>query len=544
MNLIPTPHRRMFLARAGGVLTLPLLARAAVRPLQEGGLVTGQAEAAAAGNAVLAAGGNAVDAIVVAALVAGVVALPSTGIGGYGGHLVGAKPGGKPFAIDFNTTAPAAAKADMFHADEQGRVEGNAHLHGWLSAGVPGVLAGLQLALDKHGTKPFAEVAKPAIKYARDGFKVTKGVAASIKAARPRFVKDAGSAKLFLKNGEPLAEGELFRNPDLAALLETLAAKGRVDDFYTGKTAEKIAAAFKANGGLVSVPDLGAYRAVEVEPVSLEWRGFTMFTPHPTAGGLTSLQALSTLKALVWEKFDPKEPTTAQAKVEALRIAWTDRFHFLGDPKFVDVPIQKLLSVKMAEQSAQRVRTAIEKKKPVEGSSDGRSAGGTIHLTAVDSSGFTVALTFTHGENFGAQVTVDGLGLVLGHGVSRFDPRPNRANSIAPGKRPLHNMCQTVVMKDGNPVLALGATGGRRIPNTVFDVLAYRIGAGLPLAEAVKSPRLHTDGDPVVTLEAAWPAAVGEHLKAIGYTVKTGGAANLNAIERDAKTGELTAAAR
>ena len=520
----------------------PFGARAAADAPQS--LVTGHPEAAEAGNAVLAAGGNAVDAIVAAALVAGVVAVPSTGIAGYGGHCVIAPPERKPVGIDFNSTAPASAKPDLFQADERGRVNGGANSRGWLAAGVPGVLAGLQFALDKCGTKTFAELVKPAIRFAREGFPIKKPLAASIKAAAEQFKKDDGSAKLFFKNGEPLAEGDTFRNPDLARLLETLAAKGRVDDFYTGKTAETIAAAFLKHGGLVTAADLAAYRPLEIVPLALEWQGFTIHTPPPSSGGLTALQTLSTLKALGWEKWDAKDPATTQAKIESLRVAWTDRLKLLGDPKHVDVPIEKLLSAKYGMETAERVRAAIKNRKPVEGSSDGRSAGGTIHLCAIDRSGLTVALTFTHGESFGAQVTVDGLGLVLGHGVSRFDPRPGRANSIGPGKRPLHNMCPTVVARDGKPVLALGATGGRRIPNTVCDVLSYRIGQGLPLADAVKAPRVHTEGDPVATLEAAWPPAVVDHLKAVGYAIKTGPAASLHAIERDPESRELIKAAR
>src|SRR5581483_3266634 len=147
-------------------------------------------------------------------------------------------------------------------------------------------------------------------------------------------------------------------------------------------------------------------------------------------------------------------------------------------------------------------------------------------------------------EGFGACVTVDGLGLILGHGMSRFDPRPGRANSVAAGKRPLHNMCPTVVTRAGKPVLALGATGGRRIVNTLFDVLAYRVGEGLALSDAVKAPRVHTEGDLSLALEAAWPAAVTDHFKQVGYTVRVGGGASLNAIERDPATGALTSASR
>jgi gamma-glutamyltranspeptidase/glutathione hydrolase len=278
--------------------------------------------------------------------------------------------------------------------------------------------------------------------------------------------------------------------------------------------------------------------------VALEWRGKTVLTPPPTAGGLTVLEALAALKSLGWDRLNPNDPATARAKVEALRVAWHDRLRLLGDPRHADVPVARLLSDRHAADTAARVREALRTGRPVEAASDGMPSGGTIHLSAVDRTGLAVALTFTHGEAFGARVTVDGLGLTLGHGMSRFDPRPGRANSVGPGKRPLHNMCPTVVTADRKPVLTLGATGGRRIPNTVFDVLAYRVGAGLPLAEAVKAPRVHTEGDLALTLEAGWPRAVADHFRAAGYDVRTGVGANLHAIERDPATGALTAAAR
>jgi gamma-glutamyltranspeptidase/glutathione hydrolase len=506
--------------------------------------VNGHPQAAEAGLTVLAAGGNAVDAAVCAALVAGVVAVPSCGIGGYGGHLVIASPGGKVTAIDFNSTAPAAAKPNMFAADEKGVVKGQANNFGWLAAGVPGTLAGLQLAIDKFGTKKFADLARPAIRYARDGFAVVPGFANALKSAKDRFAKDPGSAKLFLPKGEPPAEGSTFRNPDLAAMLEALADKGRVDDFYTGRIAEKVAAAFRRNGGLVTADDLAVYKAVAVTPLALDWQEHTIHTPPPTAGGLTVLQALAILKELKWEGQDPKDPATVQARVEALRIAWDDRLRLLGDPKYADVPIELVLSEKYVRECAERVTAAVREKRPVATKAERRPAGGTIHLNAVEASGMAVAITLTHGNSFGAQVTVDGLGLVLGHGMSRFDPRPGRPNSVGPGKRPLHNMCPTVATRDGTPVLALGATGGRRIVNTVFDVLAYRLGEGKPLAEAIKSPRMHTEGDLELTLEKDWPAAVVEQFKQLGYTIKAVGAATASVIERDPESGTLQAARR
>ncbi|HKB02949.1 MAG TPA: gamma-glutamyltransferase [Gemmataceae bacterium] len=537
------PTRRQFLGQASvlatGCLGTPL--RSADRL---GGLLNGQPQAAEAGLAVLAAGGNAVDAAVCAALVAGVVAVPSCGIGGYGGHLVIANPGGKVTAIDFNSAAPAAAKPDMFTADEKGVVKGQVNNFGWLAAGVPGTLAGLQLAIDKFGTKKFAELVRPAIRYAREGFPVTQGFANAIKTAKDRFAKDPGSAKLFLPKGVPPAEGSTFRNPDLADLLQALADKGRVDDFYTGRIAEKVAAAFRQHGGLVTAEDMAAYKAVEITPLALASQKYTIHTPPPTAGGLTVLQAVAILKELKWQDHDPKEPATVHARVEALRIAWGDRLRLLGDPKYADVPVEKLLSDKYVRDAAERVAAAVRDKRPVDTKAERRTAGGTIHLNAIDASGMAVAITLTHGNSFGAQVTVDGLGLVLGHGMSRFDPRPGRPNSVGPGKRPLHNMCPTVVTREGTPVIALGATGGRRIVNTVFDVLAYRLGEGKPLADSIKAPRVHTEGDLDLTLEKDWPAGVVERFREIGFAVKAGGAATASAIERDPKTGTLEAARR
>lgn len=538
-------NRREFLRRSASIAgagLLPLTASAENIPAK--GLVTGQMHGAAAGNAVLAAGGNAVDAIVSAALVAGVVAVQGTGIAGYGGHLVIGKPDGPMFAIDFNSTAPAALKPDSFAADEQGRVKDNVNSYGWLAAGVPGVLAGLQLALDKFGTKTFDELVKPAIRFAKDGFQVSKGFATAINGSKVRLARDPGSAKLFFNNGMPLAEGATYRNPKLGELLEKLAGRGGVGSFYKGDVADQIAAAFKKNGGLVTADDLAAYRALEVKPLALDFAGHTLHTPPPTAGGLTVLQTLATLKALNWSNMDPKDPATTHARLEALRIAWHDRLKYLGDPKQAEVPIERLLSEKYAKESAKRIQAAVKAKKAIAGITDNRPAAGTIHLNAVDAAGMMVSLTFTHGGNFGAQVTIEELGLILGHGMSRFDPRAGRANSPGPGKRPLHNMCPTIVARDGKPVLTLGATGGRRIPNTVFDVLAWRLGQSLPLAEAVKSPRMHTEGDTALILEASWPAAVSEHLKDVGYELKPGPGATVHAIERDVRTGELRTAAR
>jgi gamma-glutamyltranspeptidase/glutathione hydrolase len=541
----PIYDRRTALKLAGAACFGGVLSRAAAGKPAGGGRVEGHPEGAKAGAAVLAAGGNAVDAAVTAALVAAVVSPQLCGVGGYGGHMVVATADGRTVAgIDFNSAAPAGATPDMFPLDPNGRVRDQANFYGWRAAGVPGTLAGLQRALDRFGTRPFAAAAGPAIRIARDGAPVTAGLANTIRGSRARLAKDPGSAAVYLPGGEPPKAGATLKNPELAALLELLAKHGSVEPFYRGEVAARIAAAFQAHGGLVTTADLAAYRARAVEPLALAWHGHTIRTPPPTAGGLTTLEALAVLKHLGWDRWEATDPRLVRARLEALRLAWDDRLRYLGDPEKAAVPVDRLLSEGHIAGLADKVAQALRDGKPVPAQTDGRPAGGTTHLSAADANGMFVVLTLTHGGSFGAQVTVPGLGLTLGHGMSRFDPRPDHPNSPGPGKRPLHNMCPTVVLRDGRPVLAVGARGGRKIPNAVFEVLAQYAGRGADPAAAVAAPRLHTEGGLQVTMEPRWPEAEAAKLKEVGYTVARAASAVVSAVWRDGTGGSIQGATR
>ncbi len=518
---------------------------AAVRRTAESpGVIIGETNGAAAGRKVLAEGGNAIDAVVTAALVSCVAVPVQCGIGGYGGHAVIARAGGKHVvAIDFNSTAPAAARADLYPLDEKGEVKGRVNYHGWLAAGVPGTLAGLALALKNSGTKSFREAVQPAIALAREGVTVTAAFAQTLAGLAANLRRDPALAKLYLPDGQPLKEGESFRNADLAALLTSLAKRNSVDSFYSGDIAQRIADGCQRNGGLITAADLAAYRARLVEPDRLRWRDFTIHTAPLTAGGLSVLEALAILRALKWEEL-PAGGARLHAKLEALRVAWRDRLELFGDPETVSVPKARLLSADYGGEWAERIAAAVRAKQPLPLPIQYPAHDGTVNLSCADRHGNLMALTLTHGGGFGAQVAVDGLGLCLGHGMSRFNPHPGHPNSPGPGKRPLNNMCPSIVLREGRPLLALGGAGGVRIPNSIFDVLTNYVVLGQALAPAMNAPRLHCTGAVDLAVTKDWPAGDAEYLRGAGFNVKNGSAALVGAVEFDPATGESRAALR
>jgi len=508
------------------------------------GAIIGEEIGAKVGERILANGGNAIDAAVAAALMSCVVTPSRCGIGGYGGHMTIALKGGKKVvSIDYNTMAPAAMRSDMYSLDENEHVKGRTNFYGWLAVGVPGTLAGLQLALQRYGTHSFRELVQPAIDAAENGFVVTDLFNRAIRSAIPRFRNDAGSLKLYLKDGEPLAAGEKLRNLDLAKLLRTLAERNSVESFYRGDIAQRLADEFKKNGGLVTAKDLANYHAREVEPLTMKWNDFSVFTAPLTAGGLTVLQALSILKEAKWQTMnDPL--TSAHARLEAIRLAWKDRVTLFGDPEKVKVPVKHLLSAHYVRELAAKVESAVKAKHPIEIPIRRHTDEGTNNISCVDAEGNMVAMTLTQGGAFGAQVTADGLGVTLGHGMSRFDPHPEHPNAPAPGKRPLHNMCPSVVVRDRKPLLALGGAGGVRIPNSVYDVLEQFIARGATMEEAIATPRLNCTGTLDVAVEKELPKDLAAYLTEIGFKVQTGEGARVSAVTRDAKTGECRAVMR
>lgn len=490
------------------------------------GCVIGDEAAAKVGENILRDGGNAIDAAIAAAFAGGVVSPGKCGVGGYGGHAVIATAGGKKItAIDFNSAAPAAARADMFPLEANGKVKKNLNSHGWLAVGVPGTLAGLQLALERYGTRSLRQILAPTIQLCEEGVPIppVKGI--------EEFFSDPHPVSI---EAEQSSAPKIGKNLRLASLLKILAERNSVESFYRGDLARKIAGAFQKNGGLVTREDLAAYHARELAPLTLDWNGLTIHTAPLTSPALMLLEAMHILKTLRWDKM-PETPRL-HAKLEALRIAWADRFQNFGDPDQIKVPVAQLLSRAHAQVMAKKVRIALREQKPVPLKIDSTLDSGTLNITAADRHGNMIAITLTHGSSYGARVAVEEFGFVLGHGMWRFEPEPGHPNSIAPRKRCITNMCPSIVTRGGQAVLAVGGAGGTRIPNSVYEVLVNFVGLGWPMEKAMDAPRLETIGSLKLGLENGHATNAETFLKKIGYQVAQTYSAYVSAVSFDPTT--------
>jgi gamma-glutamyltranspeptidase/glutathione hydrolase len=334
---------------------------------------------------------------------------------------------------------------------------------------------------------------------------------------------------LYLPGGTPLAAGAVFKNPDLADVLTTLAKANSIDPFYRGDIAQRIAEGFAKNGGLLTAQDLAAYHARVVDPLKLSWGEHTIHTPPLTCGGISVLQMLAILKAMKWNEIANGRQRLV-LRVEAMRLAWRDRLTLLGDPEAGDIPHQKLLSEAYAKECAEKILAAVKGGEILEPDFKTTTQGGTLNFSACDKHGNIAALTLSHGNGFGAHVTVDGLGLTLGHGMSRFDPNPDHPNAPGPRKRPLHNMVPVIITKGSQPVVAIGGRGGRRIPNAMLEFLTQHVIHRRSFKASLASPRLHTEGSKLVEHQPAWATASIDALNKAGYTVKPGGSATLSGV--------------
>lgn len=500
--------------------------------------------ASAAGAAMLAAGGDAVDAAVATALMLGVVHPFASGIGG-GGFAVVYRADGTTFALDFREVAPAAAHRDMY-LDEKGEVIPEASTRGPRAAGVPGELAGLYALHRRYGTLPWADVVAPALKAAREGFPVGQLLHRRIAHQKQAIAARPALAKRFLTPaGEVPAIGSILARPDLARTLAAVAEKGP-DGFYRGPVAERIAAAMKADGGLITAADLAGYTPKERPPIVADVMGFRVVSmPPPSSGGAVLVQVLRALEGVELKALGHNSSAYLHRLTEALKHAFADRARVMGDPDFVEVPVEQMISAEAAARIAAAFRPDTTLTRGAYGGDYGLPEdGGTTHFSVVDGDGDAVALTSTINTAFGSMYVAGDTGVILNNEMDDFVARPGvpnafglvgrEANTIRPGKRPLSSMSPTIVLQDGAVRLVVGASGGPTIITGTLQVLLNVMVFGMDVRAAIEAPRIHHQWVPEVLMASdSLPRDVHEGLARRGHTIKAVGRYNaVQAIER------------
>ncbi|MER9740032.1 gamma-glutamyltransferase [Mesorhizobium sp. M0187] len=467
---------------------------------EHGMVVTAQHLASEVGVEVLKKGGNAVDAAVAVGYALAVV-YPNAGNIGGGGFMTIRFKDGKSTFLDFRERAPLAATKTMY-LDKDGNPVKGASLDGYLAVGVPGSVAGFEMAREKYGTLPRQDLMAPAIAYAKDGFILDQGDAASFASNAARLAKDPAAAAIFLKpDGKPYGAGERLLQPDLAASLAAISEKG-ADAFYKGAIADAIVKASGARGGILAKADFEQYKVRELQPVSCTYRGYEITSsPPPSSGGVIICEILNVLEGYPLSYLGAGSAETVHVMVEAMRYAYVDRNSALGDPDFVDNPVSKLLDKGYAKEIRDKIdpfRAGVSQDLMPKGFGESKE---TTHYSIIDDDGNAVAVTYTLNGSFGAGVVADGSGILLNNEMDDFTQKPGvpnlyglvqgEANAIQPKKTPLSSMSPTIVAKDGKPFMVIGSPGGSRIITITLEAIVNVIDHGMNIQEAIDASRIH-----------------------------------------------------
>ena len=484
---------------------------------------------------VLEKGGNAVDAAVVMGF-AMAVTYPKAGNLGGGGFMLMALSKERSFALDYRERAPLAATAEMF-LDETGAVDEQKIRFSHLSSGIPGTVAGLLLALDKFGTLSTQEALAPAIRLAEEGFVVSQDFVDSVAEQSEHLKAWPGSRQIFFKpDGSSYKVGERFVQKDLAETLKKIAAEGR-KGFYQGTVAKRIADQMALNRGLITEVDLRAYQPALRKPLVGKYRGYEILSmPPPSSGGVHVIQLLNLYERYNFSQMGPNRPQTVHLLAEAMKRVYADRAFYMGDSDFVKVPVDKLISKRLADQEARGINlkspTPAEKIAPIR--IPGHYGENTTHFSILDGNGMAVSNTYTLNFSFGSGIVVEGTGVLLNNEMDDFSAKPGSpnaygliggsANSIAPKKRMLSSMSPTIVRKDQKPILITGSPGGSKIITTVVEVIQNVLDHKLGLEQAVSAPRVHHQWLPdQLEVEPGFDPKTAQALKDKGYQVETRG---------------------
>ncbi len=452
---------------------------------------------------VLKKGGNAIDASVTAGFALAVTQPRSGNIGGGGFLLYSPGDGTAPEAIDYRETAPAAASETMFQ-DKDGNVVNQLSRFSHQAAGVPGTVAGLALALERHGTISLSDALAPAIRLARDGFVVPHRFTEGLEQARDRLQRwPATKATFYKEDGSAPQPGDVFTQPELAATLQRIADIG-VKGFYEGETARLIVDEMQRHDGLITLDDLKNYQPAIRKPVQGSYRGFDIFSMSPpSSGGIHIIQILNILEHFPIGDMGHNSADTLHHMAEAMKLAYADRSEYLGDTDFVEVPLNGLVSKGYAAELRKGIHP--NNARPANNIKPGQPAAWespeTTHFSVVDRWGNAVSNTYTINFSYGSGITVAGAGFLLNNEMDDFSAKPGEpnayglmggeANKIEPGKRMLSSMSPTIVRREGRNYLVTGSPGGSRIITTTLQVLMNVIDHNMNIQTAVAAPRIH-----------------------------------------------------
>ncbi len=489
-------------------------------------VVSAHALASDAGLEVMKQGGNAFDAAIATQFALAVV-YPNAGNLGGGGFMVAHTANGKNIALDYRETAPAKATKDMY-LDNAGNPITTLSMQGNLASGTPGSVAGI-LATLQYAKLPLKKLIARAITLAEKGFAVTANQAASLNSVKDIFLKVNKNQTAFTKN-EPWKAGDILVQTDLANTLKRIRDNG-AKGFYEGETAKLIATAMQNTNGIISLEDLKNYKVKPREIMQFKYKDAKVLTmPLPSSGGIILQQLLTIMEQNNLGQYPFQSAEGVQLMVEAERIAFEDRAEFLGDPDFVKVPVEKLVSDDYLKSRMQNFVSGRANNNKKDGPEEAKTSEQTTHISIIDAEGNAVSVTTTLNDNYGSKAVISGAGFIMNNEMDDFSVKPgvpnmygaigNEKNAIAPGKTMLSSMTPTIVLRDGRPIIVVGTPGGTTIPTSVFQSLVNALEYKLSPNDVVNKPKFHHQALPdVIFVEKDYPMEVREKLTAMGYKV-------------------------
>jgi len=565
--------RSRSLLLGAAVLVASLLVSLAVAPgpsahqtifAPNGAVTAGHPLAAQAGLRILLQGGNAVDAAVATAATLSAVMPDMIGPLGSGYAVIYMAKSGELAVVDMNGVAPKASSGEKLaevlkQAGGGPRVRSGPMVRGPLSATVPGNLRGWEAMLDRYGKLSFKEVLQPAIEYAEKGRPLDIEGAFHIR----RYIPEIGIyptwANIYLLNGNPPPPGHRLVMKDLAQTYKKVAAMG-ADVVYRGEVAKEIARFFKEEGGWITEEDLASYKVQWKTPITTTYRGYTIHGAPPTSSAITWMQALKILEGVDLKAMGHNSPRYLHTVIEASKLAYLDGYRYVGDPDFVPVPVERMLSAEYATELRAKIgeRALVPQTYTAYTRPAGNPVGhSTTHMNVVDREGNVVSMTNTLGTFFGCGMVVGNTGMLCSDGIDWFDVDKSpwtgqrSATAIEPGKRNRWTLSPAIIFKDGKPWMAIGGAGAETTMSGILQPILNAIDFGMDVQRANDAPRfvwgdvIHYTGGTKLQLEAAIPANVRNELQAMGHDLVPLGdspvplVGNTNAIMYDPQTGAI-----